>query len=201
MTGPQLRAALYARVSSNEQHVDAQLTQLREYSSRQGWSAQEFVDEGQSGAKARRPALDAMVAAVHKRQIDALVITKLDRLGRSVSHLCDVASKLRAAGVRLVVLDQGVDTETATGELLFHVLGAVAQFERSLIVERTRAGLAAARRRGKRLGRRPVLDQRGRERAQRLARAGRSVREVAKLLEVSVGAAHAAMRSSVDGAA
>jgi DNA invertase Pin-like site-specific DNA recombinase len=188
------RAALYARVSTTDQHSESQLIALREYAARMGWDVTEYTDEGVSGSKAKRPALEAMMSGVHHRRVDAVVITKLDRLGRSVPHLCDVAAALRAAGVRLVVLDQAIDTETATGELLFHVLGAVAQFERTLIVERTRAGLAAAKRRGKVLGRRPVLDRQGRERAQRLARAGHSVRRVAELLEVSIGAAHKAMR-------
>src|SRR5262245_65313370 len=123
-----VRAALYARVSTTDQHAEAQVAQLREYATRQGWNAIEYVDQGVSGAKAKRPALEALMDAVHRREVDALVCTKLDRLGRSVPHLCEVASKLRAAGVRLVVLDQAIDTETATGELLFHVLGAVAQF-------------------------------------------------------------------------
>ena len=190
------RAAIYARVSTADQSTDGQLDQLRDYVGRQGWEAVEHVDAGISGAKARRPALDAMMAEIHRRHVDVVVITKLDRLGRSVRHLCDVVASLRAAGVRLVVLDQGVDTESPTGTLLLHVLGAVAEFERSLAAERTRAGLAAARRRGQHLGRRPVLDARQRARARRLAAAGRTVREVAEVLGCSVGTAHKAMQGA-----
>src|SRR5919108_3011244 len=100
------RAALYSRVSTFDQSVDAQREQLRDYSDRQGWETIEYIDQGQSGAKAARPGLDAMLDAVHRRQIDVVVLTKLDRLGRSVKHLCEVAEDLSAAGVRLVVLDQ-----------------------------------------------------------------------------------------------
>jgi DNA invertase Pin-like site-specific DNA recombinase len=193
-----MKAAIYCRVSTREQSVDLQRERLTDYAERQGWDVVTFEDEGVSGAKAKRPGLDALMSAVHRREVDVVAITKLDRLGRSVPHLCDVADKLRAAGVRLCVLDQAIDTETATGELLFHVLGAVASFERSLIRERVTAGQARAKRRGVKLGRRPVLDRAGRERAQRLARAGRSVRQVAAMLGCSVGAAHAAMRGAAE---
>ena len=148
-----VKAALYARVSTTDQHSDAQLEELKDYAKRRGLEGVEFVDHGVSGGRASRPALDAMMALARKRDIDLVVATKLDRLGRSVRHLTTLASELEALGVDLVVLDQGIDTTTPTGRLTFHVLAALAEFERGLIRERTTAGLRAARRRGKRLGR------------------------------------------------
>lgn len=148
------RIALYARVSTLDQHVEPQLHALRGYAEARGFEiAGEYLDEGVSGAKDRRPALDRLVADARRRRFDVLAITKLDRLARSVRHLTTLAAELEALGVGLVVLDQAIDTTTPAGRLLFNVLGSIAEFERDLIRERTRAGLAAARRRGKRLGR------------------------------------------------
>ena len=112
--------------------------------------------------------------------MDLVVTTKLDRLARSVSHLVHLAQEFEARGVDLVVIDQGIDTSTPTGRLTFHALAAIAEFERDLIRERTKAGLAAAKRRGKRLGRPSVLDKRGLQRARRMAKAGRSTRQISR---------------------
>jgi DNA invertase Pin-like site-specific DNA recombinase len=115
-----------------------------------------------------------------------VVITKLDRLARSTRHLCELAETFHALDVDLVVLDQAIDTSTVSGKLLFDVLAAVAEFEAGLIRERTLAGLAAARRRGKRLGRpKAKRDSSLRARVRRLRQAGRSLSEVASLLGVS----------------
>src|SRR5262245_30357042 len=162
---------LYARVSTTEQRPEAQLYTLRTYAERRGIPATEYVDHGISGAKGRRPALAALRAAARRRAIAAVVVPKLDRLARSVRHLTALTAELDALGVSLVVLDQSIDTSTPAGRFLFHALAAVAEFERDLIRERTAAGLAAARRRGARLGRPPVPDARARARVHRLRRA------------------------------
>ncbi len=193
------KIALYARCSTAEQHPDAQLHELRDYARRRGAEAIEYVDRAESGAKDRRPGLDRLVAAARRRRIDAIACTKLDRLARSVRHLTALAAELEALGVDIVVLDQAIDTGTPTGRLLFHVLGAIAEFERDLCRERTRAGLAAARRRGKQLGRPRALDAAAAERARDLRHHGASVREVARALGVSLGTAHAAVRGLVRG--
>ena len=143
--------ALYARVSTADQNCEVQLGALRDYA--QGMEAVEYVDEGVSGARARRPALDDLLADARRRRFNSVVVVKLDRLARSVRHLTQMVAEFDAWGVDLVVLDQGIDTSTPTGRLLFHILATIAEFERDLIRERTRAGIAAARRRGKRLGR------------------------------------------------
>ncbi len=148
------RVALYARVSTSEQTVDPQLDALREYARARGLeAAEEFVDQGISGAKDKRPALDRLLKDAHRRRFDLVACVKLDRLARSVRHLTTLAAEFEALGIGLVVLDQAIDTTTPSGRLLFHVLGAIAEFERDLIRERTAAGMKAARRRGKRIGR------------------------------------------------
>ncbi|MHC4224062.1 MAG: recombinase family protein [Planctomycetota bacterium] len=193
------RIALYARCSTAEQHPEAQLHELRAYARRRGAEAVEHVDIAESGAKDRRPALDRLLAATRRREVDAVVVVKLDRLARSVRHLTALAGEFEALGVDLVVLDQSIDTGTPAGRLLFHVLGSIAEFERDLIRDRTRQGLAAARRRGARLGRPRRLDAAAAERARDLRRCGASVREVAQALGVGLGTAHAAVRGVARG--
>ncbi len=190
------RAALYARVSTHDQHPDAQLVQLRDYASHANLEALEYVDEGVSGSQDRRPALGALLDAVHRREVDIVVCTKLDRLARSVKHLCDLAADLETRAVAFVVLDQHIDTSTSSGRFLFHTLAAVAELERDLIRERTVSGLAAARRRGKRLGRPPRLDSEGVARVRRLREAGHSLRAIGRLLDVSEGTIRRALRAA-----
>jgi DNA invertase Pin-like site-specific DNA recombinase len=145
---------LYCRVSTQEQTVDPQLHSLREYALARGLEVvEEFVDHGVSGAKDQRPALDQLLKDARRRRFDVVACVKLDRLARSVRHLTTLAGEFEALGIGLVVLDQAIDTTTPSGRLLFHVLGAIAEFERDLIRERTAAGMRAARRRGKRIGR------------------------------------------------
>jgi len=149
----QTRAALYARVSTTDQTPENQLAALRAFAAARGWQDVEHVDHGISGAKERRPALDAMMAAARKRKIDIIACVRLDRLARSTHHLLTMARELEALGVDLVATDQAVDTTTPAGRLLFTVLGAIAEFERDLIRDRVMAGLERARRRGTKSGR------------------------------------------------
>ncbi len=191
------RIAIYARVSTNDQHPEVQLHALREYAKARGLEVvREYVDHGVSGTRDRRPALDALLADAKRRRFDAVAAVKLDRVARSVQHLTAMCADWEALGIDLIVIDQGIDTSTPSGRFLFHCLGAVAELEGALIRERTKAGLAAARRRGVKLGgRKPVLDRKGRERVKRLRQAGKSVREIAELVGVSVGTAHAAVKA------
>jgi DNA invertase Pin-like site-specific DNA recombinase len=185
------RVALYARVSTAEQNVEPQLHALRAYAEARGLEvAAEYVDHGVSGAKDRRPALDRLLADCRKRQVDAVAVTKLDRLARSVRHLTALAAEIEALGVDLVVLDQSIDTSTPAGRFLFNTLGAVAELERDLIRERVSAGIAAAKRRGTQFGRPLRLTREMAERAHRLRRSGRSVREIAQILGVGVATVH-----------
>ena len=148
-----LRAAIYARVSTHDQNPDNQLEELRRFAAARGWDAKEYVDHGVSGAKERRPALDVMVADAKRRRFDAIVVWRLDRLGRNLKHLITLIDEMSALGISFVSLAEGIDATTPAGKLQLHILGAIAEFERGRIQERVLAGLARARAQGKRLGR------------------------------------------------
>jgi DNA invertase Pin-like site-specific DNA recombinase len=183
-----LRVAIYARVSTigNGQSPEMQLRELREFVHRRGWQvATEYVDEGISGSKEKRPELDKLMSAAHKRHFDVVIVWKFDRFARSVSHLLRALETFQALGVEFVSLSEQKDTSTPTGKMVFTVLGAVAELERSLIAERVRAGLRNARAKGKRLGR-PLKDLDGRQIATLRAQ-GVGWRAIAKQLGVGVG--------------
>ncbi len=152
------RVAHYSRVSTYEQTTENQVRDTTAYSERMGWPVRSelvFRDDGASGLRASRPAFDALRLAVRERRVDTVVVTKIDRLGRSVRGVLDFYELADAAGVRVICTSQGFDTSTAVGKLIRDVLASVASFERELIVERTHAGLRRAKAEGKRLGRPP----------------------------------------------
>jgi DNA invertase Pin-like site-specific DNA recombinase len=160
-----VRAALYARVSTanGSQDPEMQLRELREYVSSRGFElVGEYVDNGVSGTKEKRPALDRLIADAHRRRFDVLLCWKLDRVGRSLRHLVNLLAELEALGIAFVALRDNLDLTTPAGRLMFQVIGAMAEFERSLIVERVRAGMRNARARGKRIGRPKVIVDRAR---------------------------------------
>ena len=150
-----MKVAIYARVSTNgSQSPESQLLEIREYCERRKWKVwREYVDVGVSGAKEKRLELDRLLTDAHRRKFDAVIVWKFDRFARSVSHLLRALETFRAQGIEFVSLSEQVDTSTPTGKMVFTVLGAVAELERSLIVERVRAGIKNARAKGKRLGR------------------------------------------------
>jgi DNA invertase Pin-like site-specific DNA recombinase len=152
-----MKTALYARVSTTQgQSPKMQLRELHDYCKRRGWKISgEYVDEGVSGAKASRPKLDRMMADAHKRRFDAVVVWKFDRFARSVSHLLRALETFNSLGIAFVSLSESIDTSTPAGKMVFTVLGAVAELERSLIGERVKAGLRNAKANGTRLGRKP----------------------------------------------
>ena len=191
-----MRVALYARVSTQDQNTNLQLVALREYAARRAWEiAGEFVDHGVSGTRERRPALDRLMAEARQRRVDAVAVWKLDRFARSLRHLVNALAELEALGVAFVSLGDNVDLTTPAGRLMVQIIGAMAEFERSLIVERVRAGLASARRRGKRLGRRPARVNVGR--VQELAASGFSGRAIARQIGVSEGTIRNVLRRCV----
>lgn len=177
------RAGIYARVSTSDQTPDNQLLPLRAFAAARGWTASEYTDHGVSGAKERRPALDALLKAARSRKLDVILIAKLDRLARSVHHLLSVAKELEALGVGLVVTEQALDTTTPSGRLLFYVLAAVAEFERDIIRERVISGLRRAQAQGRRLGR-PRLHNVDVTEARKLLAAGLSLRAAGRALGV-----------------
>jgi DNA invertase Pin-like site-specific DNA recombinase len=177
-----MRAGIYARVSTAGQDPAGQLEQLRAHCAARGWSCREHVDRGLSGAKEQRPALESLLAEVRARRVDVVVCTKLDRLARSTYHLVTLGKELAALGVDLVVLDQAIDTTTPAGRLLFHMLAAIAEFERDLIRDRVIAGQARARARGVVFGRPPRSVDLAEVRRRR--EAGEKWRRIAQALKI-----------------
>jgi DNA invertase Pin-like site-specific DNA recombinase len=152
---PITRVALYARVSTlNNQDPEMQLSELREYAARRGWQiVEEFTEQGVSGCKESRPALNRLMSDACRRRFDAILVWKIDRFGRSLKHLVNSLAELAALGVAFISLRDNLDLSTPSGRLMFQIIGAMAEFERALIQERVRAGLRNARSKGKKLGR------------------------------------------------
>lgn len=191
-----MKAAIYARVSTsnNGQDPRVQTRELVEYCARRGWTlAREYVDVGISGTKEKRPELDQLMDDAHRRRFDAVVVWKFDRFARSVSHLLRALETFKALGIEFVSLSEQVDTSTPMGKMVFTVLGAVAELERSLIVERVKAGLRNARSKGTKLGRpRAVVDA---SRIADLRDAGRSWSEICREVKLTKGTAQRAFYS------
>jgi len=191
------RVALYLRVSTGEQTTKTQRRELEAAAERHGWTVSAtFEDAGISGAKGRkdRPGLDAMLKAVARREIDMVMAWSVDRLGRSLGDLLGTLQELHAKEVDLYLHQQGLDTSTPTGRAMFGMLGVFAEFERALITERVKAGLARVKAEGPRAGKqaigRPKLETADPKRAEkvRAMRAdGVGVRKIARELGVGVG--------------
>src|SRR5450631_628376 len=153
----QKRAALYVRVSTGDQHTEAQERALRDYVQRRGWLPHKiYRDKGISGATTTRPGLDELLKDCRRRAIDVVVVWKFDRFARSLNTLISGLELCRAFGIDFVSVTEAVDTSLPAGEMLFQMIGAVAQFERSLISERVKSGLDHARKNGQILGRPPL---------------------------------------------
>jgi putative DNA-invertase from lambdoid prophage Rac len=182
------RVAIYARCSTTHQNTDLQIAELRQYAERRGLIiAGEYVDEGQSGAKQSRPALNRMLADAHAQAFDAVVCWRLDRLGRSLKHLVTTIEDLDCLGIAFVSLKDNLDLSTPSGRLMLHLLAAMAQFERELIKERVISGIRAAQARGVRFGPPRVAIPLSRVHQMRLE--GKTWREISKELNVGLATA------------
>ena len=146
-------AALYARVSTLDQNCEVQLEDLRRYAGKRFAEYRVYTDAGVSGTQRNRPQLDALMRDARRRSFDVVLVWKFDRFALSLKHLIESLHEFNTLGIDFVSLTEGVDTTTPAGQLLFHIVGAVAQFERDLIAERVRAGMAHARAMGKHIGR------------------------------------------------
>jgi DNA invertase Pin-like site-specific DNA recombinase len=171
-----------------------QLSELREYGARRGWQiVGEYVDEGVSGSRERRPQLDRLMADAHRRKFDLIAVWKIDRFGRSLKHLVNALADLDSLGVAFVSLRDNLDLSTPSGRLMFQIIGAMAEFEKSLIQERVRAGLRNAVAQGIRLGRpKRTVDA---DQIASLRASGASWREIAERMGVGVGTACRAFQS------
>ena len=153
---------IYARVSTAEQNAAMQLEELRVFAAKREWEiVEEFIDSGVSGSKESRPALNRLLADAKRRKFDAVLVYRYDRFARSLRQLVNALSEFDALGIHFVSLHEGVGTSTPNGRLVFGIFASIAEFERELIRSRVRSGLAAARAKGKRLGRpRVIVDAR-----------------------------------------
>jgi len=183
-----MRAAIYARVSTSNHGQDPrmQTRELREHCLRRGWEvADEYVDSGISGTKERRPQLDRLLADCRRRRMDIVLVYRYDRFARSLRHLVNALEEFRALGIDFISLHEGVDTSTPNGRLVFGIFASIAEFERELIRDRVKSGIAAARAKGKTLGRpRVVVDV---ARITALRASGASWQKIAVELGASVG--------------
>lgn len=170
------RVALYVRVSTGEQNLDLQLTELTEYAAFRKWTVIETYADKMSGAKDRRPALDRLMADAKRGKFDVVAVWRFDRFARSTSHLLRALEEFAVLGVDFVSLRESIDTSTPTGKMIFTVVAAVAELERSTIRERVIAGQRAARRRGVRFGR-PTVEV-DTDRALKLRKQGLSWRDI-----------------------
>ena len=179
----------YARVSTEEQKLDLQLDALRHHG-----CVQIYQDLGASGSLRVRPGLDECLADL--RSGDVLVVWRLDRLGRSLQHLLQIVTDLQGRGIGLVSLTENIDTTSASGRLIFSVFGALAEYERAMIQERVRAGVAAAKDRGVRMGRRPALNPSRLRLVRKLVAEGEKPAAVARLLKVGRATIYRALKLS-----
>ena len=183
------RAALYARVSTDEHTAKNQLRELRSVAERHGWTiAEEYVDHGLGGAEGRdqRPAFDKMLKAAARKEFDVLAAWSVDRLGRSLQHLVGFLDEIHSKRIDLYLHQQGIDTTTPAGKALFQMCGVFAEFERAMIQERVKAGLARARAQGKVLGR-PRVSPRIESQVRALRAKGRGIHAIAREAGVGVG--------------
>ena len=190
----QKRVGLYVRVSTGEQNTEAQERSLREYVVRRGWKVHKvYRDHGVSGASSNPPARTELLKDCRRGSVDVLAVYKFDRFARSLNALISGLEMCRSLGIDFVSVTEGVDTCLPAGELVFQMIGAVAQFERSLIGERVRSGLANAKAKGQLLGRPPLRSLTSRE-VKELRRRRKekkiSYRELAKAFSISVWSAH-----------
>lgn len=183
------RAAIYARVSTDGQTTENQLRELRQVTKRMNWEVvEEYIDEAVSGAKGRdkRPRFDALCKAAVRREFDVILAWSVDRLGRSLQHLVGFLDEIQAKGVDLYLHQQGIDTTTPAGKAMYQMCGVFAEFERAMIQERVRAGIARARAAGKRLGR-PSIAPGVTRQIRLLSKQGISQRRIAKQVRVGLG--------------
>jgi DNA invertase Pin-like site-specific DNA recombinase len=184
MAHQKLRTAIYARVSTLDQDTAMQLRELRAYAAHRRLPiTAEFIDQV-SGTTADRPALDRLWQAVRARNLDTILVWKFDRFARSTKQLIDALEEFRHLGVDFISITEQIDTSSPMGKAMFTVISAIAEFERSPVSERVRAGIAKARANGKRHGR-PKIDHQIIQEIQRLRREGQSLNHIAKQLGIS----------------
>ena len=192
-----LRVVIYARVSTSEQSSDSQLLDLRRYTRERGWQRyREYTDDGISGTKDSRPALNELMNDARKRRFDTVLVWRFDRFARSTKHLILALEEFRNLGIDFVSFQENIDTSSPLGSAIFTIISAVAQLERDIIAERVKAGLRRAKENGKKLGRPKVkvdLDQ-----VKALHSQGYSTRAIAQELGLTKSTAANLVNSTED---
>ena len=184
------KIAIYARVSTSSQDSSNQLLELRIIAKRMGYEVvSEFIDNGISGSKGRegRPALDLMMKSATQRKFDMVMCWSIDRLGRSLQNLVEILNELQSMRIDLFFLQQGMDTSTPSGRMIFSVFGAIGEFERNLIRERVIAGQKRAVANGVKMGRPSKMNEGMRSAIQLLREKGMGIKQIAKQLQVGIG--------------
>jgi DNA invertase Pin-like site-specific DNA recombinase len=177
------RAALYCRISTGDQHLETQLLDLRELAKQRGFEIVGEYTDVISGAKAKRPGLDRLMADARRRRFDVLLVAAFDRIARNVRHFLEVLDEFNYLGIQFVSLRESIDTGGPLGRAMVVIVGAIAELERSLIVERVRAGMRRAKLEGRRIGRTPLdID---REQVVSDRRSGMSLTKVASKHRIS----------------
>jgi len=191
------RAAIYMRVSTVDQHPETQLLDLRQMAAQRGYEVvQEFTDRI-SGTKAKRPGLDEMMRGARRSQFDVVLVWACDRIARSTRHFLDVLDDLNRLNIEFISFREQIDTGGPLGRAIVVIIGAIAELERSLIVERVRAGMRRAKLEGRSIGRRPLeLDRQG---IQRDRKQGQSLRKIAKAHLISPATVQRVLRESTLG--
>ncbi len=178
------KAALYARVSTPDQHLETQLYDLRKLAAARGFEvSREYCDRGVSGSKARRPGLDAMMADARRGEFSVLLVAAFDRVARSTKNFLEIVDELHELGIEFISAREAIDTSGPMGRMFITLIGSIAELEKSLIVERIRAGMRRARMEGQRLGRAPLNVDRAAIVRDRIS--GMSLTQVAKRYRVS----------------
>ena len=191
------KVCLYCRVSTTHQTSENQLRELRAVAERMGYEiVSEFIDNGISGAKSRkdRPALDEMMKLATQRKFEMVMCWSIDRLGRSLQHLVEILNELQAMKIDLFFMQQGMDTTTPSGRMIFSVFGAIGEFERNLIRERVIAGQQRAKESGVHIGRPTKMNDGMRSAIQVMHQNGMSIRQIAKSCKVGIGTVYLQLR-------
>lgn len=177
-----MTAAIYARVSTQDQKVDMQLTEVRAFAKRMDWEVVEYLEKASSVK--RRPVFERMMSDARQRKFDVVLVWKMDRLARSMKQFIDTILELDSKGIRFIAVTQGIDTDKQNpmGKFLMHIMAAFGELERGMIVERVRAGVAEAQRQGKHCGRPPAIFRR--DEVVDMRQAGYSWRYIARLLSM-----------------
>ena len=192
-----MTVAIYCRVSTMDQSIEMQRSDLRRYCDQRGVEIfKEYGDEGVSGTKDRRPALDALMEDARKRRFDAVLCWRFDRFARSTKHLISALDEFRHLGIEFMSYQENIDTGSPLGKAMFTIVAAIAELERSIIVERIRGGIRRAREQGKRLGRRPLTDPSLLRTVLQMKAQGKSIRAIAEATKVSKSFVHKTCKKS-----